>query len=545
MSSPFAVAPVREAACTAETPAVSVLTAIFDAEAFLAEAIESVLAQRWRSWELILVDDGSTDGSPAIARAYAARHPGRVRFLEPHGRDNRGAAAALNAALRAARGRYVAVLDADDVWLPDKLAVQVPLLDAHPAAGLLYSNTLFWHSWTGRAEDRGRDYAPPLGVPAGAVVPADQLLCAMLDGSAAAPCTCSVLVRRDLLVRVGGWEESLRIYEDQAVYAKLLLEAPAYVAEGVHDRYRIHQASTLMTAKRAGVVPGHRARFLAFLDTYCRDRHRTAGPVWRTLRRERWRARCPGAAAGLARLRRVPSSIRRRLRTHVTPRMRRALRPLGGVRFGALRRLTPWSRAFGFDRGQPVDRHYIEGFLGAHAADVRGRVLEAGDDTYTRRFGDGRVARADVLHVQEGHPGATLVDDLAAGTNIPDAAFDCIVLTQTLHLVFDLPAAVATLHRALAPGGVVLATVPGITPVPEGTWHDMWYWSLTPVAARRLFAERFGPAHVEVRSFGNVLAATAFLQGLAAEELRRHELDANDAAYPVIVAIRASKAPAG
>jgi glycosyltransferase involved in cell wall biosynthesis len=517
--------------------------AVFNAEAFLAEAIESVLAQQWTSWELILVDDGSRDGSPAIARIFAAGHPGRIRYLEPFGGENRGPGAALNVALAAARGRYVAILDADDVWLPGRLAAHVPLLDAHPAAGMLYGNTVFWHSWTRRAEDDGRDFTPALGVPTDGLVPGQHLLSKMLEGTAAAPCTCSLLVRRDLLRRVGGWEESLRVYEDQAVYAKLLLEGPAYVAAGVHDRYRIHPGSTLMTAKRAGTVGDHRSRFLAFLERYCRERDRTTGAVWRTLRRERWQARFPTAAARLARLRRAPAGVRRRLRAHVTPRMRRALRPVGGMRFGSLRRLTPWSRAFGFDRGQPVDRHYIEGFLAAHAADVHGRVLEVGDDTYTRRFGGDRVTRADVLHVHDGHPAATIVDDLAVGSRIPDAAFDCIVLTQTLQLVFDLPAAVATLHRALAPGGVVLATVPGITPVPEGTWRATWYWALTPTAARRLFGERFGPDGVEVRSFGNVLAATAFLQGLASEELRPHELDANDAAYPVVVTIRACKRP--
>jgi SAM-dependent methyltransferase len=219
--------------------------------------------------------------------------------------------------------------------------------------------------------------------------------------------------------------------------------------------------------------------------------------------------------------------------------MRRRLRPLGGVRFGSLRHVAPIARDFGFSRGRPVDRLYIERFLEAHAGDVRGRVLEVGDATYTHRFGGARVTRADVLHVQEGHAGATIVDDLATGARIPEAAFDCIVLTQTLQFVYDLPAAAATLHRALAPGGVLLATMPGITPVSAGTWHDTWHWGFTEASARRLFAERFGPDRVEVRSFGNVLAATAFLQGLAAEELRIDELDVHDPSYPVIVTVRA------
>ena len=143
--------------------------------------------------------------------------------------------------------------------------------------------------------------------------------------------------------------------------------------------------------------------------------------------------------------------------------------PLGGARFGNLRRVVPISRYFGFDRGQPVDRHYVERFLARHAADVRGRVLEVGDDSYTRQFGGDRVTVRDVLHVNEHNPQATIVDDLASGERIPSDAFDCVILTQTLHLVYDIQAAVRTLHRILKPGGVLLLTVPGISQLDSGS----------------------------------------------------------------------------
>lgn len=211
----------------------------------------------------------------------------------------------------------------------------------------------------------------------------------------------------------------------------------------------------------------------------------------------------------------------------------------GAVRFGDLRRLTPMSRAFGFDRGQPVDRRYIEAFLARNAVDIRGRVLEIGDAAYTRRFGGNRVTRNDVLHVSEGNPDATIVADLAHGDAIPSASFDCVILTQTLHLVYDVRAAVATLHRILAPGGVCLVTVPGISQIDAGAWRDSWYWAFTPASLNRVLVERFG-ARVSVESFGNVLAASAFLYGLSAAELTPEELDAADACYPVTVAARAT-----
>jgi SAM-dependent methyltransferase len=214
--------------------------------------------------------------------------------------------------------------------------------------------------------------------------------------------------------------------------------------------------------------------------------------------------------------------------------------PPGAVHFGDLRRLTPISRAFGFDRGQPVDRYYIEGFLERHAPDVRGRVLEVGDDSYTRRFGGDQVTRRDVLHVHEGNPNATIVADLARGDAIPSAAFDCVILTQTLHLVYDMHAAAATLRRILAPGGVCLITVPGISQVDVGAWRETWHWSFTTTSLARLLGDAFGAQQVTVEASGNVLAATAFLYGLSATELTRAELDAIDASYPVTVTARAA-----
>jgi len=250
----------------------------------------------------------------------------------------------------------------------------------------------------------------------------------------------------------------------------------------------------------------------------------------------------------LGRLRRRLGGLRARVGAAVPEtlrqRIRRLTHPWGGVRFGNLRRLAPISRHFGLERGTPVDRYFIERFLARHAGDVQGRVLEVGDDSYTRRFGGDRVTVRDVLHIHEGHPGATIVDDLASGLLIPSDAFDCIILTQTLQLIFDVHAAVGTLYRSLKPGGVLLATVPGISQLDAGEWRDTWFWSFTPAAVRRLFAERFPAAELDVTSCGNVLAACAFLHGLAREELSPKELDSGDPLYPVIVSLRARKPPA-
>lgn len=215
---------------------------------------------------------------------------------------------------------------------------------------------------------------------------------------------------------------------------------------------------------------------------------------------------------------------------------------VGSCWFGDLKRLTPISEDYGFDRGSPVDRYYIERFLGGNSGDIAGRVLEVGDNAYTVRFGGDRVAQSEILHVDASNPRATLVGDIARPGTLPEASFDCIVFTQTLHLVFDMRAAIANLHDALKPGGVLLLTVPGITQVDIGIWAETWFWSLTSIAGRRLLEERFRPEAIAVEAYGNVFAATAFLYGLAFEELDLADLDADDPRYPIIVAARAVKA---
>jgi SAM-dependent methyltransferase len=240
----------------------------------------------------------------------------------------------------------------------------------------------------------------------------------------------------------------------------------------------------------------------------------------------------------------LPSAWRRPLRKAWKGASLRAL--LGRVRFGSLRRVTPISRAFGLDRGRAVDRFYIERFLAAHAGDIRGAVLEIGDATYTRQFGAAAVVRSEVLHSAPGNPAATVVGDLTRQDCFATGTFDCIVLTQTLQFIFDVPAAVASAWHWLKPGGLVLATVPGISQISRydmDRWGD--FWRFTSLSARRVFESAFRPELVHVEAHGNVLAATAFLYGLAVEDLLPAELAVDDPDYELLIAVRAVKEQPG
>ncbi|WP_225009169.1 class I SAM-dependent methyltransferase [Novosphingobium percolationis] len=215
--------------------------------------------------------------------------------------------------------------------------------------------------------------------------------------------------------------------------------------------------------------------------------------------------------------------------------------PVGRIDFGHLDRTTPVGEIFGPDRGQPIDRLFIEEFLGRNRDAIKGRVLEVGDSSYTMGFGGAAVTRADVLHVSGDNPIATIVGDIADPATLPENAFDCIVLTQTLHLIFDMPAAVRNLHRALKPGGTLLLTVPGVSAIDPWEWRDTWLWSLAPPALERLLQAEFTPADIALTSFGNVYSAIAFLAGAAVPDVDPAKLAVEDARFPVVVAARAFK----
>lgn len=533
-------------------PTVAVVITTYNHAHFLAEAIASVLRQTHRVAEVVVVDDGSID-DPSIV---AARFP-EVRLVR---QSNQGLAAARNTGLAAVRSDVVTFLDADDRLLPRAIEHGLACLDGAPEAGMVYGayrNTDL--SW--RPLDQG--WYRPIGEDA-----YRDFLTGNIIGMHAA-----VLYRRTTIEACGGFDAALRRCEDYDMYLRVARDHPVASHPNIIAEYRHHGENM------SHDVPAMLATAMAALDK--QKAHSAARPELRTawLEGEKSFRRYFGreAAYGVARSLRsrqyrralaclamaardapdaliggFAAGVRRRLRERMDHRSlyaigrlrhwlgRRPL-PLGAVALGDLARTHPISDQFGFDRGLPIDRYYIDRFLDANRDAVAGRVLEIGDETYTRQFGGDRVEVADVLHVTAENPLATFVGDLSVAGTLPPDTFDCIILAQTLHLIYDMAAAVREMHRALKPGGVALVTVPGITPVDRNEWGATWYWSLTKASARRLFEEEFGGSAVRVGAYGNVYAAVTFLHGLAVAEADKEKLDVEDEAFPVIVAVRATK----
>lgn len=217
-------------------------------------------------------------------------------------------------------------------------------------------------------------------------------------------------------------------------------------------------------------------------------------------------------------------------------RARRLARPAW---LGSLRRTTPLSLVYGFDRGTPVDRYYVEHFLKEHRNDIRGRVLEVKDSGYTDRFGT-EVTQADVLDIDAQNPKATVVADLAAADNVPSDTFDCFLLVHTLQLIYDFHAAIRHSHRILRPGGVLLAVVGPVRRLSLSP-EEKFQWGFLPDSCSRLFGDTFGAEKVSVQSYGNVLSCVAATVGMAHEELSPAELNVNDPSFPLIIGVRAVK----
>ncbi len=290
-----------------DRPLVSVVVPFHNAERFLSEAIESVLAQTYPDWELALVDDGSTDTSPDIARAYEARHPKRIRYLTHPDRANHGPSSARNLGIACATGDYVAFLDADDVWLSPKLAQQTEILAAYPEAAMVYGVSEWWHGWTGKLADIQQDRIRLPCVPSDVLYqPASLLVPFYVREWAEIPSMSNLIVRRSTLVELGGFENSFRnMYEDQVFHAKVVANRPVFVSTRWWDRRRQHRESITACAVAAGEWDAARAGFLKWLVAYLSQLGSISDEVIASLRRQRFRYRYPRLDRATRKLRRA------------------------------------------------------------------------------------------------------------------------------------------------------------------------------------------------------------------------------------------------
>lgn len=513
---------------------VSVIIPCFNHGHYLAEAIESVLNQQHPNVEVIVVDDGSTDDTSLVAGSY----PG-VRYIR---QANQGLSAARNRGIAQASGQYLVFLDSDDLLLPKGITANLRCLVKNRWAGFV-SGAHRKVTASGQVIEETTD--PPDALPYLTLLQRNYI---GMHGAVMYPRWIFDSFRYDT---------SLKACEDYDLYLKIAEKHPVLYHRECIACYRIHPAgmsaniplmldSVLTVLARQPVSSREEIQSLRkgrsnWIDYYCGKLYCQLGAVSFN--------GSPRGVPELALLRKYRKDLylkflKRRwtmnIKTFVKrnvpaslPKLFRKPTPTG--------RLRPVSTQFGYDRGGPLDRYYIENFLQLQALHIQGVVLEIGDNEYTLRFGGQRVSKSEVLHVDGNHPKATWTGDLSNAPHLPDNRFDCIILTQTLHLIYHYQDALTTCCRILRPGGKLLLTVPGITPIDHGEWESSWYWSFTEWSVTRMLSEVFPPEKVVVETYGNVLIASAFLYGLGLPEFNQQQLDYRDPHFPVTIAAVAEK----
>ena len=531
---------------------VSVIITCYNHGKFLAQAIESVLQQQYNPVEVIVVDDGSTDNTKQVA----AKFP-QVKYIY---QSNQGLSAARNTGVKVSSGEYLLFLDADDWLLPGALETNTKIIQENVSAAFVSGG----HTQYLAAYNKMDPQTNP--------VEKEHYL-RLLEKN-------YIAMHATVLYRTKVFEEfcfdtSLNACEDYDLYLSIARKYPIYHHQNKIAVYRIYGESMsgngyrMLTAalrvmekhKKFCVTDEEKAAWQRgvnfWTEYYGRElysqlchRLKLAGKFaerkeWDILKRtNRKRFLKLKIKTNIFQVKKILKQIvpvfakrfahKAGLKKNFTP-------PPGKVNAGDLHRLKPLSTEFGFDRGGAVDRHYIEKFLQQHAHVIKGRVLEIGDDYYTQKFGGANVSQPDVLHVDDSNKRATFIGDLTNAPQIPSNSFDCIILTQTLHLLYDVKSALHTCYRILKPGGTLLLTVPGITHIDHGEWKHTWYWAFTDKSIKRLLNEVFTEKPAMVQTHGNVYIATAFLYGLGLPEVSEKDLNHHDEHYQVIIAASAEK----
>lgn len=528
---------------------ISVVIPSYNHGHYLKDAINSVTSQTYRPLEIIVVDDGSIDNTAVVAASFP-----EVKYYK---QENSGLSAARNKGLLNCNGDYVVFLDADDILVPECIAINHNLIKVN-------SDYAFVSGGYRLITEKSKLLPDPILT----TIEKDHYV-EMLKGNYIGM-HATVLYDKKKLINVGGFKTSFRACEDYDIYLRLTSHYPVLCHSQRIALYRMHESnmsrnSLLMMKYALLALKEQEANIME--DEKAIDAYKHGIKAWTDyyLRRYfvgKFKIKITEELALINEMKSVNPNI---YSIYLNLKMKSVIKRLipgstkrwmyqkgwikynnpaiGQIDIGDFRRTVPFSRYFGYDRGGPIDRYFIESFLQKNSDCIKNHVLEIGDNEYTLKYGGDKVKKSDVLHVQKENPNATIIGDLSNADHIPSNTFDCFVFTQTLHLIYDFKAALRTCYRILKPGGVLLLTVPGISQKDSGEWEDNWLWAFTSKSMKLLLEETFSDegVEVEINSHGNVLTSSAFLYGMGVGELTKEELDYNDDCYQQIITVKAIK----
>lgn len=560
--------PINDDQKTLEIPLVSIVIPCYNQSDFLGEAIKSALNQTYSNIEIIVVDDGSSDRTQEVALGFLD-----VRYIR---QKNQGLSAARNTGIREGGGHYMVFLDADDRLLPIALESGLKCFREHRECAFVFgsyrrikSNGLFGQDM-GTSQFRQIKYLRQY-------CNHNNHYQALLHRNYI-EMHASVMYRCDVLKSVGGFDTSLKACEDYDLYLRIARNYPIYFHGNVVAEYWQHKSNMSkdneLMLKSVLTVLQSQWKYVKENKQYIKAYHMGIKfyteyygfPLIKevmtqlSVRGERMHA----LQQMIALLRYMPSMFVHYRMKRMEYAIHRALKfvlpafalqrlytiqgssayipPTGQIKFGDLRRLTPFSNECAMNCNTAIDRYFIEDFFASYCADIRGHVLEIGRFGYATSFGGAKVKKNDILYLKDANAEAfnnTL--NLSNVDHIASSMYDCIIFPQELQYIYEMKEALVTLYRILKPGGVLLTTLSGISKKGKDEQSKKRLWSFTTLSARRLFEEVFPVSHLTVESFGNVFAAVALMHGLKATDLRPEELVYNDPQYQILITVRAVK----
>lgn len=534
------------------SPLVSIIIPCYNHGKYLANAIQSVLSQNYPLVEVIVVDDGSIDDTKTICLEYP------VKYIF---QKNSGLSAARNTGIKHANGEFLVFLDADDWLLDNAIKNNLDfLLNNVDAAFVSGGYELFF-------EPEDKTWTIQQNI-------VDDPYCKLLEGNFIGM-HATVMYRKCVFEKFV-YNESLSYCEDYDLYLQITRFYPSIHHNKLIAVYRKHDHN--MSANYVGMMDAA-LKVLSFQKKNLKTKFEKKGYrkgllYWKTYYSTKIYDKLIGKLyAGEVKfdkneltilksnskelfksftnqpfeaydgkrkdLKDIMKNIIRRIYHKITKKAQ--VPKIGEIKLGHLNRTTPFSTQFGYDRGGPLDRYYIENFLSENASLIKGRILEIGDNEYTLRFGGNKIEKSDILHIDDSNKQATFIGDLSNAPHLPSNTFDCIILTQTLHLIYDYKAAIETCYRVLKKGGVLILTVPGISHIAQDEWRKYWLWSFTNASMEKIMEEHFSKKNISINTYGNVLVASAFLYGMGLPELKKEQLDYHDPHYQVIITVKAIK----
>lgn len=533
---------------------VSVIIPSYNHGRYLIKAIESIYAQTYPFFEIIVVDDGSIDDTREVCLNYP-----KVIYIY---QGNAGLSAARNSGIKQANGEYLVFLDADDWLLERALEINIDFLATDTKAAFVSGGYELYHeptdeTWIIQQEILGDYY------------------CTLLEKNFIGM-HATVMYRSWIFDKIR-FNVTLHYCEDYDIYLQITKSYPILHHSQLIAVYRKHDNNmssnfsgmlryalhTLSLQKKSLKTKEEKESYTKGISNW---KNYYSGKIYERLIEILYEGNFTLDKREIKILKKYNTPLYKKFKEHLLEvsaskkKHRTEFHPINMVKkiifkfkqktkkkgknkinLGDLNRTSPFSIEFGYDRGGPLDRYYIENFLYGKSPQIKGRVLEIGDNFYTLKFGADRVTKSDILHMDDSNEQATFVGDLSNAPHLPSNTFDCIILTQTLHLIYDFKGAIDTCYRLLKLGGTLLITVPGISHIAQDGWGKHWLWSFTDASMQRIMEESFASGKISIQTYGNVLVASAFLYGMGLPEIKKEQMDENDPHYQVIISVSAVK----